>query len=360
MSDTTPAAPAPAPAAGSEEAGLLALAASDQATFEFYRGKDGTEKTGAERLVELRQARDAGKAEEIGGDDIADDDDSAIDLDAADGDDADADDSEDAAAGEETTVKPIGPGDDATDDELDAWRAEHGVPDDPADYEAPEVEGVEWDFDALAPILQIAHDHNLPAKPIADALAAYGERVKAQQAEIRQRDRELAKALRSELSEAEIAAVKSAAKAMPAELRTMLNTARLPDGTRLVNQPDLLRMIASTYGTGREHQAAPQRQDHRTMLQQELAELSALRDRNIDEYWKPWRTTGKSGSERVLEIMRELGDEGPAKPNASDLRAEEQELVRLSKSDPARFSYGSWPDARSPADRLHAIRMGRG
>jgi hypothetical protein len=140
----------------------------------------------------------------------------------------------------------------------------------------------------------------------------------------------------------------------------MLNTARLPDGTKLANQPELLRMIASAYGTGGEHQAAPQPRDSRSAMQAELRDLDQLMTTDIGAYHGPWRGTGKSGSDRRLQIMRELGSEGPARPSASDIRAEIRELEQLRARDVQMFQYGSWPGARSPADRLHAIRAGRG
>ena len=261
-------------------------------------------------------------------------------------DDDGADDGEGEADGDEapeTSVKPIGPGDDATDAELDAWRAEHGVPDDPTDYSAPAIDGIEWDAEALSPILEAVHAHNIPQAAVADALAKYAERVKEQQTEIRQRDRENAKAVRAEFSEAEIAAVKSAARAMPAELRKMLNTARLArrhQACEPARGPPTDRR-----GLRRHDRRGPSRDPNNrtrgTMLQAELAELHALRDRDISAYWGKWKNTGISGSDRVLQITRELGAEGPARPSAADLRAEQRELEQLSTGRADVFDSGT-------------------
>jgi hypothetical protein len=146
---------------------------------------------------------------------------------------------------------------------------------------------------------------------------------------------------------------------MPAELRTLLNQARAPDGTRIVNNAEVLRLIASAYGTG-ERQAVSQGQDRRTMLQTELAEIDALMHRDINEYHQPWRGTGMSASDRRLQIMRELASEAPARPSAVDLRAEQRELERLRDQDPQMFSFGNWRGSGRPAaDRLVAIQSGR-
>jgi hypothetical protein len=299
----------------------------------------------------LKKAQQPKSGEHDGAEQPTDD----LDILADDGVDADEGD----GGGAPVEVRPIGPPENATDQQVAEWRAEHGVPDEPDGYEPPAVEGIQWDADALNPILEIAHGHNLPKQAVADALAAYAERIQEQRAEIKRLDAENAKAVRSTFSEAEIAAVKAAAKAMPGELRTMLNTARLPDGSRLVNQPEVLRMIAASYGAKGEHQ--PQPRDRTTMLKAELQELHALRDRDIGEYWKPWKGTGKSGADRALELTRQLSGEATGKPSEGDLQSEARALRNLRVSDPEMFAFGSWKGTGRPgADRLAAIESGRG
>jgi hypothetical protein len=361
--DTTPAIPTDAAGLTARDQELTALYEHDRNRYQYEGGGRWANEHLAVRKAQQAEADKATSQQTQPppeGDGLTDEDVSAINLDTQPDGEADGEES-DAGDDAEPGVKPIGPGDDATDEELDAWRAEHGVPDDPTDYEAPEVEGIEWDQEALSPILEAVHAHNIPQQAVADALAKYAERIKAQRAEIKQRDIANAKAVRSELGEAEIAAVKAAAKAMPAELRTLLNEARAPDGSRIINNVDVIRMISAAYGSDVEHQATPHRQDNRTMLQQELAELHAIRDRDISEYWRPWRGTGKSGSDRALEITRLLGDEAPARPSASDLRSEERDLIALRNRDPEMFRFGNYRNTGRPAsDRLVAIQTGRG
>jgi len=88
-------------------------------------------------------------------------------------------------------------------------------------------------------------------------------------------------------------------------------------------------------------------------------EIDALMNRDIGEYHRPWRATGVSASDRRMQIMRELGNESPAKPSAVDVRTEVRKLEQLRGSDPQMFQFGSWPGARSPAERLAAIQQGR-
>ena len=93
----------------------------------------------------------------------------------------------------------------------------------------------------------------------------------------------------------------------------------------------------------------------------EAAQLDHLMRTDIDAYmYKPWELTGMTGSERALQLRRQLDDPDPnPAATAAARKAEEAKLVALSRNDPQLFAYGSWPNARSPADRLRQLRTGR-
>lgn len=149
----------------------------------------------------------------------------------------------------------------------------------------------------------------------------------------------------------------TAFKGLPPDLRAALKTARTADGLPLMVRADVVRLI---HGLNKSQPSPQLLQGGRAAMQEELRALDQLMYTDIDQYnRRGWRGSDKSASDRRLEIMRELASEAPAKPSAADLRAEEEKLVHLSKTDPTIFSYGSWPGARSPADRLHSIRSGR-
>jgi hypothetical protein len=156
--------------------------------------------------------------------------------------------------------------------------------------------------------------------------------------------------------------VDGAFRELPQDLRTALRTARLPDGQSLLTRPDVVRLIHALATPGdQQSQHRPVSQDRHAMLRAELAELHALRDRDISSYWQKWRNTGISGSDRALQIIRELGNEAPAKPSATDLRTEEQEILHLKARDFDTFRFGNWKGTGRPAsDRLVAIQTGRG
>jgi hypothetical protein len=176
---------------------------------------------------------------------------------------------------------------------------------------------------------------------VTDALSKYGERVQALQADIKRRDVANVKAAKAALSSAELAAAKSAFKAMPADLQRLLAQSRAADGTRIINNIGVLKMITTTFGTGGDS-PVPQ-QGQRAALQQELAELNAIRDRDVSELY-----------------MRELNGDAPAKPSASQIKSEEADLLALYESDPMAFEYAKWRDSgMTGSERLYRLRQGR-
>jgi hypothetical protein len=273
--------------------------------------------------------------------------------------DAEGDDGTEAAesdAAEQPTVRPIGPDDGASDEEIASWRSEHGIPDDASGYEPPVVDGIEWNQAALSPILEVAHKHNLPMQSVADALAEYGKQVQAQRAQIKQRDIANVRVARAALGEDGVAAARSAAKAMPAELRTLLSQARGPDGARIDNHPAILKLITTAYGQGR----TPMTKELKT----EMAEIDADMHRDVSSLHRPWKTTGMTAGERRLQIARELDAAAATQArHTADRDAgsdEERELLTMHQNDPQFFEFGRWRNSNiSPAQRLYDLRQGR-
>src|SRR5688572_24008452 len=121
--DTTPAVPAAPAAIAARDAELTALFESDPNRYSYEDGGKFANEHLALRQAQQRKSGEQDGAEKVEGDDLADVDVSAIDL--------NGEETGEGEGGSETSVKPIGPGDDATDEELADWRTEHGVPDDP-------------------------------------------------------------------------------------------------------------------------------------------------------------------------------------------------------------------------------------
>jgi hypothetical protein len=359
MTDTTPAAPAPdtTPAIPADPAALAARDAELTQTFESDPNRYNYENGGAlaNEHLEIRKAQQAAKAagkadakpaELAPSDDLEID---GIDLDAPAGD----------AEGEEGETT-----------EADAPAADT-VPDDASAYAPAEIEGQKW-TEADQPILdefrQVAHDAGYTQEQFATATRYWKDRIASLKQAIKSRDetdtksgREvLAKEFGTEGAKQAISDIRGFLdERVDPDLARMIKTARTATGARLINSPPFLRLL---HNLARSEGAGPQpAKDTRTSMQEELQSLDTLMRSDIDAYnGKLWRNTGKTASTRRLELMREISDEGPAKPSASDLRAEERELLRLRTSDPQMFMYGDWRGTGRPAaDRLYHLQMGR-
>jgi hypothetical protein len=156
-----------------------------------------------------------------------------------------------------------------------------------------------------------------------------------------------------------VATAREAAKLMPRSLRDALKVARTPDGRKVAHMPELAEFLHQV--AGRQGQATIQPRDSRTAMQEELRALDHLMRTDIDTYHREWRGLNMSASDRRLELMRELGDEGPRKPSVSDIESEKRELIRLRDRDPQMFAFGDWRGTGRPAsERLVALQTGRG
>lgn len=170
-------------------------------------------------------------------------DDADIDLldDDADGGDGDSDD--DDSGGAPAEITPLGPPPEASPGEQAAWRAQHGIPDRPDGYVAPQVEGLQWNAEAISPIAEIAHQHNIPAPAFQAALEVYAEQVAAAQDRLKTADAERQRTVRSQLTPTERRAIEAFAKGLDRETRQALRSARSTDGSLLIHKPGFLRML---------------------------------------------------------------------------------------------------------------------
>jgi hypothetical protein len=334
MTDGTPAAPAPdtTPAPPTDPA---AVAARDQELTELfesdpnrYQYEDGGRLANEHlALKKAQQPKGAVSAEAPDGD---------LDLLAEDGD--------DAGEGEEP------PADEAVQTEerapLRPWTPPQGA--EVAEHVKPHLEALDG----------IATDEAQRDKII----GLYDKLVAAQVERLAAADkaatRAAVEALGGKDAHAElINSAKAVLTTWPKELQRAVRDARTPDGRRLALLPEFVQALATM-----RQQANPQQpQDRSNMLKAELQELNALRDTDIDKFMKrPWKGTSKSGSDRSLEIVRELSGEETGKPSEGDLQSEARALRNLRVSDPQMFAFGNWKNTGRPgADRLAAIESGR-
>jgi hypothetical protein len=271
-----------------------------------------------------------------------------------------------------------------SDDELAEWKEKQGLPQTAEDYEIELPEG-QTISEAGRPIvdsfLAFAAEHDLPEATVSKAIQWFSERQVELQAE-RETARKEGDRASKQVAEAalqdrwgtddyaeNLKTANAGLKTLPKELRSALREARLPDGSRLQNMPELIELLYSI-GAAQEGEDAPSTDrkeiaGEQRKLRAELAELETLRSKDIHAYRGPWKNTGKTGSDRAVEIMKALegistGDRPSPREQKAALAAEERELMKLKAADPDVFRWRPWrKTGRTGAERLHDIRVGR-
>jgi hypothetical protein len=215
-------------------------------------------------------------------------------------------------------VEHTAPTDDA---ELEDWRADRGIPQSADQYELAEHDWTEQDQPLLNEFRETAHSANVSNDQFLALQEAYARQQAASRAEIEEiNDTALgdAQAALEEVYGEEAPAVIDATKAyldhLPDGLGSQLRQARFADGRLLFNDPLIAQMFAAM-AVAEGTEAAPSGQQQsgqssRADLVNEAADLERLMVTKIDEYLNaPWRRTGKTGSERLLDINRQLAGE---------------------------------------------------
>jgi len=147
-------------------------------------------------------------------------------------------------------LKPALP-ENATDDELAAWREDHGIPAKPEDYDLTFDSGLvigEEDKPIVDEFLSIAHEHNMTPEQVKSVIE-WNETQKEAQAEERiamdeQQRVEALDKLNVEYGgnfRRNINMIEGVLSMLPEGVREEFQSARLPDGTALFNNPDVIR-----------------------------------------------------------------------------------------------------------------------
>jgi hypothetical protein len=236
------------------------------------------------------------------------------------GDGADDDGSEGAPA----EIEPIGPPPEATPEEQSAWLKAHGIPEDAAGYQPPQVEGLQWNAEAISPIAEIAREHHIPQPAFEAALAAYAEQVQATQARMKAADAERQKAVRSQMTRDERNAIEAFAKGLDRDTRQALKSARTADGSLLIHRPDFLRMLT---GLGTPSKATNAKND-----ELRLSEIDRARRQDVGQYFK------NGMAEETTAILNRKAQrdaasaEGP-RPDDAKREAEIRKVMRADMSE---------------------------
>ena len=144
-------------------------------------------------------------------------------------------------------------GENATDEEKAAYRKSIGIPDTPDKYDFSLPDGTVFGEDDKAvfkSFAEIAHSQNMSQDQMKSTLGWYKDHMKAQQEAQQESDfnyqKDAEDTLRGEWGgeyRANINALTGLMAKLPEEVRNGLNEARMPDGSKLGNNPDYLRFM---------------------------------------------------------------------------------------------------------------------
>jgi hypothetical protein len=165
------------------------------------------------------------------------------------------------------------------------WREEQGIPATADAYEIPEAAAALADAPMLGSFLEFFHAHNLPQETVSQLLEQYAQETGKIVAGNSERDVADAEVVKSTLEASwgdyatSIQSIKNLledSKAMPTGTREALLKARLPDGTRLVNNLGVMQWLRNS--------AKSRYGDPKAQRTERIAEISKVM--GTDAYWR--------------------------------------------------------------------------
>jgi hypothetical protein len=215
------------------------------------------------------------------------------------------------SSGEYTKKLP----DNATDAQKAEWRKENGIPEKPTDYKLPEIQGFEWseaDKPIVGSFIEALHSADVPQGVVDKALGWYAEFTGQQreaQFEADKSSKQTAEdALRTEFGNEYRPSINllgrylKDADVFPNDLGTQILTARTADGSRLINNPDLIRLLV---GQARDKygETSMISANEATALSSREDEIIKIMNTDIDRYWREKNAKGQSMQEELAEIQ---------------------------------------------------------
>jgi hypothetical protein len=141
--------------------------------------------------------------------------------------------------------------DNPTEEELTAWREENGIPKSPDEYDMTFESGLvigDEDKPVVEDFLKVAHESNLPPDKVKKVVEWWYNTQQAQLDQIAERDLEHRQTAVDELNvewgaeyRRNINMLNGVIDQFPESVRDSLKSARLPDGTAILNNPDIIR-----------------------------------------------------------------------------------------------------------------------
>ncbi len=182
---------------------------------------------------------------------------------------------------------------DATDEEISAWRTEHGIPAEASGYELDLGDMVlpDGDEELVGTFKEIAHAANFTPAQVNEAVKWYASLAETNAAHVIETDnafrQEAMDELRQEWGPEFRANVNAAKGYFPEHLAPVWATARTADGTLLGNHPEFLRLFAQR---GREMNPASTipipNANNITDVETRRAEIEKMMGNPKSDYWE--------------------------------------------------------------------------
>jgi len=206
------------------------------------------------------------------------------------------------------------PGKDATPEEIAEYRKANGVPDDPTGYDIALPDGLilgDNDRPIAESFMQVAHKHNLPNDVVNDIIAQHLQLQEQSVSERIDEDNRQYEATMETLRSPEVWGgefarnrnmILNLLNEAPPGVSDLVQGARLPDGSALANNPEVLVWLnnlarkinpTATLTDGNRSMAVSQIED-------EMADIQKLMGDSNSEYWKGPK------SEKMQARFREL------------------------------------------------------
>lgn len=142
--------------------------------------------------------------------------------------------------------------DNATKEQVAAWRSENGIPESPDKYDLADVKVSAEDKAMVDGFLAKLHGANAPAAVAKEAVAWYYDEAERRTEERLNKDKQIAMtsedALRAEWGDEYRTNVNMAnglLETIPADVRNLFRTGRLGDGTPIMSSPNVLKALVS-------------------------------------------------------------------------------------------------------------------
>lgn len=200
---------------------------------------------------------------------------------------------------------------DGTEEEQNAWRENNGLPATPEDYDLTFDNGLvigDDDKEFVDGYLKYAHETNQTPEQVKANLEFYYENIEKQQEARYEQDKQIAAETNEKLREmwggeykAHKNAIQSFLDGLPEESREGFAAARMPDGTPVLSDPNILNwMLSQALEINPASTVVPAGGNQMASIEDEISNLESMMADRSSEYWKGPKSD--SNQERLRKL----------------------------------------------------------